>query len=89
MKHQEEESLLNEVTRLDKEIEKLIIKQQEYKLKIKELIFKEDPSKGISYHKEVFELQQKKLATEVEIEYMKKKKNRILWTLEEKKLMKN
>ena len=86
MSNPEEESLWDEISRLSKEIEELSKKKKEYETKIKELMFKEDPSKGIYFHKEIFELQQKKLMTEFEIDCRRKKKNRILWYLEESKI---
>ncbi len=85
MKPQEEESLWDEIEKMTKKIEELEKKKQELEKKIKEYLYKEDPSKGNYYHKEIFELQQKKLMTQEEIDYRRKKKNRIIWYLEEQK----
>lgn len=67
-------------------MEELKKEKKDYETKIKQLRLKEDPDNGIFFHQEIFMSQQKKLALEVELEFKKKKKNRILLAHDQLKL---
>lgn len=78
-KNPEEESLYQEIKKLDEEIENLNNEKKELEKKIKELMFKENLEKGICYAKEIHQLIQKKNMIAVEIDFREKKKKRLLW----------
>ncbi len=77
------DELWNEIASLEKEKEDLSQKKKECEQLIIDYRNKEDPAKNIFYAKEIFELQQEKLKLGVEIDLRQKKKNRILFSLED------
>ncbi|GAB6886564.1 hypothetical protein JCM13304A_00620 [Desulfothermus okinawensis JCM 13304] len=79
LKNQKDESLYQEIKKLDEEIKELFRKKQEIQNRWKKLLMEEDLSKGKVYAKEIHELMQEKLMLEVEIDYKQKKKNRLLF----------
>lgn len=76
---QSEESVSAEVEKLQKEINQI---EQEIKIcekKIRELREKEDPTQNLFFAQEIFTLQQKKLMLQTEVEFRRKKINRLLF----------
>jgi len=77
------DELWNEIASLEQEMEDLSQKKKDCEKLIIDYRNKEDPAKSIFYAKEIFELQQEKLKLGVEIDLRQKKKNRILFSLED------
>lgn len=75
----EGESLNEFFANLDAEIEQFEKEKEECEKRLKDLIAKEDPQRGKTFASEIFELQQEKLRLHFEIEFQRKKKNRVLW----------
>lgn len=77
------DELWNEIASLEQEMEDLSQKKKDCEQLIIDYRNKEDPAKNIFYAKEIFELQQEKLKLGVEIDLRQKKKNRILFSMED------
>lgn len=79
LKKQGDDSLYQEIKKLDEEIKKLRKEKEKIEDKWKRLLMEEDVSKGKIYAPELHKLMQKKLMLEVEIDYRIKKKNRLMF----------
>lgn len=77
------DELWTEIASLEQEMEDLSQKKKDCEQLIIDYRNKEDPAKNIFYAKEIFELQQEKLKLGVEIDLRQKKKNRILFSMED------
>ncbi len=80
-KRQREDSLQEEIRKLDREIEKLKEEKQKVHEEWKKLLMEEDITKGKIYSKKLHDLKQKELMLEVEIDYREKKKKRLMWCM--------
>ena len=65
------------IAALEAELEEFKNRQQACSAKIKELLYTENPSAGIVYAKEIFQLQQDKLRLQVEIDCRRNQIQRI------------
>ncbi len=81
LKKQGDDSLYQEIKKLDEEIDKLTKEKEKIEKEWKRLLMEEDVSKGKIYASELHELMQKKLMLEVEIDYRIKKKNRLMFDI--------
>lgn len=75
----EDESLNEFFASLDAEIEQFKKEKEECEKNLKDLMAKEDPQTGKTFASEIFKLQQEKLRLHFEIEFRRKKRNRVLW----------
>lgn len=60
------------------EIKNLKSSKEKLEQKIKDLLFREDPNKGIFHAQEIYRLKQDKLCLQVEIDIQEKKLKRLL-----------
>ncbi|WFS62499.1 hypothetical protein LF599_17870 [Pseudodesulfovibrio thermohalotolerans] len=86
---QEEESksgekrLSDDVNVLEAEVAELSLDLEKTKQAVRRLREEEDPAKGVYRHEEIFQMQQKKLRLDVEIQFRTNKINRIKLGIEE------
>jgi len=73
--------LWQEIKRLEREIAELEKRQKEVEEEIYRLMREEDLSRGRIYAREIFSLQQEKLALAVEIDIRKKRRLRLQWEI--------
>ena len=74
----ESESL--QIETIEKEIERFRTEQAAAEAKVKELLQREDPAHGITFHQDIFRLQQDKLRLDTEIQFLKVKLRRLAST---------
>ncbi|MDY0228281.1 MAG: hypothetical protein RBR38_15830 [Desulfomicrobium apsheronum] len=71
----ESESL--QIETIKQEIEKFRAEHSEASVKIKDLLLREDPARGITFHEDIFRLQQDKLRLDTEIQFLQVKLRRL------------
>ncbi len=74
----ESESL--QIEDIEKEIGRFRAEQAAAVAKVKELLLREDPARGITFHEEIFRLQQDKLRLDTEIQFLQVKLRRLAST---------
>ncbi len=74
----ESESL--QIETIEKEIERFRTEQAAAEAQVKELLQREDPAHGITFHQDIFRLQQDKLRLDTEIQFLKVKLRRLAST---------
>ena len=74
----ESESL--QIEAIEKEIGRFRAEQAEAIAKVKELLLQEDPACGITFHEDIFRLQQDKLRLDTEIQILQVKLRRLAST---------
>jgi hypothetical protein len=74
----ESESL--QIEAIEKEIGRFRAEQAEAIAKVKELLLQEDPARGITFHEDIFRLQQDKLRLDTEIQILQVKLRRLAST---------
>ncbi len=74
------ESESRQIESIEKEIGRFKVEQAEAMARVKELLQREDPARGITHHKEIFRLQQDKLRLDTEIQILRVKLRRIAST---------
>lgn len=65
---------------IEREIARFKAEQAEAVAKVKDLLQREDPARGISFHEDIFRLQQEKLRLETEIQFLQVKLRRLAAT---------
>ena len=78
MSPRDDASASEEIAALDREMKELTRQKKNCEEKIRQLRNDEDPRSGRYFAREIFQEQQHKLSLEVEIEFRRKRKNRIL-----------
>ncbi|WP_052507550.1 hypothetical protein [Desulfonatronovibrio magnus] len=73
----EEKSLTEQIQSLNIQMEEFLAQKKACQQKVKELMAAEDPSRKIFHHQEIFNLKQDSLRLEVEVEFCRKKINRL------------
>lgn len=68
--HSANESELLQIEKLEKQIKALQEKQAHIQKRIKEFLFAEDADSGITFHADIFTLQQSKLRMDTEIQLL-------------------
>lgn len=68
-----------ELKALDMEINRLSQQKQNDEQRLKKLIAEEDPASGLVFAQEIHQLQLNKLRLETELEFCRKKMNRLLF----------
>ncbi|MBE1425328.1 hypothetical protein H4684_001981 [Desulfomicrobium macestii] len=74
------ESESQQIETIEKEIGRFKAEQAEAQAKVKELLQREDPARGITFHEEIFRLQQGNLRLDTEIQILKVKLRRLAST---------
>jgi len=74
----ESESL--QIEAIEKEIGRFRAEQAEAIAKVKELLLQEDPARGVTFHEDIFRLQQDKLRLDTEIQILQVKLRRLAST---------
>lgn len=73
----EDASVSQQVEHVEQEIAELRAEQASLQAKVKELLRSEDPANGITYHEEIFRMQQDKLRMDTEIQFLQVKLRRL------------
>jgi hypothetical protein len=76
----ESESESQQIKRIEQEIENFRKEQALAQAKAKELLQNEDPARGITFHEDIFRLQQDKLRLDTEIQILQVKLRRLTAT---------
>lgn len=76
----ESESESQQIKRIEQEIDNFRKEQALAQAKAKELLQKEDPARGITFHEDIFRLQQDKLRLDTEIQILQVKLRRLTAT---------
>ncbi len=76
----ENESESQQIKAIEKEIGRFKAEQAEAQAKVKELLQREDPARGITFHEDIFRLQQDALRLDTEIQILKVKLRRLAST---------
>ena len=76
----EKESESQQIETIEKEIARFKAEQDEAQAKVKELLLNEDPALGITFHEDIFRLQQDKLRLDTEIQILQVKLRRLAST---------
>lgn len=84
MERKEEESVSAELERLSQEFEELKLQKETVEVQVKKLMGEEDPAQGVYYAQDIFRLQQDKLRLATEMEFRRRKQNRLRLAEEEK-----
>jgi len=71
------ESESQQIETIEKEIDAFRNEQAAAQVKAKELLLREDPANGITFHEEIFRLQQDKLRLDTEIQILQVKLRRL------------
>lgn len=71
------ESESQQIETIEKEIEAFRNEQAAAQVKAKELLMREDPARGITFHEDIFRLQQDKLRLDTEIQILQVKLRRL------------
>jgi hypothetical protein len=74
------ESESQQIKTIEKEIARFKAEQDEAQAKVKELLLQEDPARGITFHEDIFRLQQDKLRLDTEIQILQVKLRRLAST---------
>jgi hypothetical protein len=74
------ESESQQIETIEKEIGRFRAEQAEAQAKVKELLQREDPARGITFHEDIFRLQQDKLRLDTEIQILQVKLRRLAST---------
>lgn len=74
------ESESQQIESIEKEIGRFRAEQAEIAAKVKDLLLREDPSRGITFHEDIFRLQQDKLRMDTEIQFLQVKLRRLAST---------
>ncbi|PKN42560.1 MAG: hypothetical protein CVU60_06110 [Deltaproteobacteria bacterium HGW-Deltaproteobacteria-18] len=74
------ESESQQIETIEKEIGRFRAEQAEAQAKVKELLQREDPASGITFHEDIFRLQQDKLRLDTEIQILQVKLRRLAST---------
>jgi hypothetical protein len=74
------ESESQQIETIEKEIARFKAEQDEAQAKVKELLLNEDPARGITFHEDIFRLQQDKLRLDTEIQILQVKLRRLAST---------
>ncbi|UTF50032.1 hypothetical protein NLA06_15960 [Desulfomicrobium sp. ZS1] len=74
------ESESQQIKTIEKEIAKFKAEQADAQAKVKELLLQEDPARGITFHEDIFRLQQDKLRLDTEIQILQVKLRRLAST---------
>ena len=74
------ESESQQIEAIEKEIGRFRAEQAEAQTKVKELLQREDPARGITFHEDIFRLQQDKLPLDTEIQILQVKLRRLAST---------
>jgi hypothetical protein len=74
------ESESQQIEAIEKEIGRFRAEQAEAQTKVKELLQREDPARGITFHEDIFRLQQDKLRLDTEIQILQVKLRRLAST---------
>jgi len=84
VERKEEESVSAELERLSQEFEELKLQKETVEAQVKKLMAEEDPAQGVYYAQDIFRLQQDKLRLATEMEFRRRKQNRLRLAEEEK-----
>jgi len=76
----ENESESQQIKTIEKEIGRFKAEQADAQAKVKELLLQEDPARGITFHEDIFRLQQDKLRLDTEIQILQVKLRRLAST---------
>ena len=76
----ENESESQQIKTIEKEIGRFKAEQAAAQAKVKELLLQEDPARGITFHEDIFRLQQDKLRLDTEIQILQVKLRRLAST---------
>lgn len=71
------ESESQQIETIEKEIDAFRNEQTAAQVKAKELLLREDPANGITFHEDIFRLQQDKLRLDTEIQILQVKLRRL------------
>lgn len=71
------ESESPQIETIKQEIERFRAEQSEASAQIKDLLLREDPARGITFHEDIFRLQQDKLRLDTEIQFLQVKLRRL------------
>lgn len=74
------ESESQQIESIKTEIERFRTEQAEAAAKVKDLLRREDPARGITFHEDIFRLQQDKLRLDTEIQFLQVKLRRLAST---------
>lgn len=74
------ESESQQIESIKSEIERFRTEQAEATAKVKDLLRREDPARGITFHEDIFRLQQDKLRLDTEIQFLQVKLRRLAST---------
>lgn len=74
------ESESQQIETIEKEIGRFKAEQAEAQAKVKELLQREDPARGITFHEDIFRLQQDRLRLDTEIQILQVKLRRLAST---------
>ena len=74
------ESESQQIESIKSEIERFRTEQAEAAAKVKDLLRREDPARGITFHEDIFRLQQDKLRLDTEIQFLQVKLRRLAST---------
>lgn len=74
------ESESQQIKTIEKEITRFKAEQAQAQAKVKELLLQEDPARGITFHEDIFRLQQDKLRLDTEIQILQVKLRRLAST---------
>lgn len=74
------ESESQQIESIKTEIERFRNEQAEAAAKVKDLLRREDPARGITFHEDIFRLQQDKLRLDTEIQFLQVKLRRLAST---------
>lgn len=74
------ESESPQIETIKQEIERFRAEQSEASTRIKDLLQREDPACGVTFHEDIFRLQQDKLRLDTEIQFLQVKLRRLAST---------
>jgi hypothetical protein len=71
------ESKSQQTETIEREIERIRSEQARVQAEVQELLRREDPVQGVTFHEDIFRLQQDKLRMDTEIQFLQVKLRRI------------
>ena len=74
------ESESQQIEAIEKQIGEFRAQQVQMAAKVKDLLLREDPARGITFHEDIFRLQQDKLRVDTEIQFLQVKLRRLAST---------
>jgi hypothetical protein len=74
------ESESQQIETIEKEIGRFKAEKAEASARVKDLLQREDPARGVTYHEDIFRLQQDKLRLDTEIQFLQVKLRRLAST---------